>query len=230
MKSQNKKDPNSLEVHDVLESALQKLWSVANDLSRIKTEKPQNYRVTIFGSARIQPGQALYEEARELAQRLTQMGCDIVTGGGPGLMQAANEGSHQGDRNNQSSSIGIRVELPFEQDVNPFVEELYVHETFFTRLHHFVRLSNAFVILNGGIGTTLESLLVWQLLQVRHIENIPLIFVGEMWHDLVKWSKKHMLQQPQLASPNDLEIPVCVNTIDQVLEALTPSIQTFQQS
>ena len=145
-------------------------------------------------------------------------------------MQAANEGSHQGDRNNQSSSIGIRVELPFEQDVNPFVEELYVHETFFTRLHHFVRLSNAFVILNGGIGTTLESLLVWQLLQVRHIENIPLIFVGEMWHDLVKWSKKHMLQQPQLASPNDLEIPVCVNTIDQVLEALTPSIQTFQQS
>ncbi len=208
---------------------MQNLWGVANELSRIKPAKPKNYRVTIFGSARIQPGQPLYEEARLLAEELTLLGCDIVTGGGPGLMQAANEGSQKGDPLNQSRSIGIRVELPFEQNANPFVEDLYTHKTFFTRLHQFVRLSNAFVILNGGIGTTLETLLIWQLLQVRHIEHIPLIFVGEMWKDLVSWGQKHMLQhEPPLASPKDFNIPICVDNVTQALEKLTPSIQEFK--
>ena len=74
------------------------------------------------------------------------------------------------------------MELPFEQDVNPFVEQAFEHETFFTRLHHFVIASDAFVVVPGGIGTVLETLMIWKLLQVRHVDNVPLIFVGKMWN------------------------------------------------
>ncbi|MEI4926893.1 LOG family protein, partial [Klebsiella pneumoniae] len=92
---------------------------------------------------------------------------DIVTGGGPGLMQAANEGAAQVRAPERNRSVGIRVDLPFEQEANPFVEQAYEHGTFFTRLHHFVLVSDAFVVVPGGIGTVLEMMMVWQLLQVR---------------------------------------------------------------
>src|SRR6478672_8778414 len=118
------------------------------------------------------------------------MGCDIVTGGGPGLMQAANEGASLAGT---TGSMGIRVDLPFEQDVNPFVQEAFEHQTFFTRLHHFVLASDAFVVTPGGIGTVLELMMIWQLLQVRHIHDTPLILVGKMWADLVAWAKTHLV-------------------------------------
>ena len=89
-----------------------------------------------------------------------------------------------------SASVGIRVELPFEQDVNPFVEQAFEHETFFTRLHHFVLASDAFVVVPGGIGTVLETLMIWQLLQVRHVHDVPLILVGKMWAGLVEWARR----------------------------------------
>src|SRR5678815_3496371 len=104
------------------------------------------------------------------------MGCDIVTGGGPGLMQAANEGAATAGAS--VGSVGIRVELPFEQDVNPFVAEAFEHKTFFTRLQHFVIASDAFVVVPGGIGTVLEMLMIWQLLQVRHVD-LSLIHISE---------------------------------------------------
>ena len=105
------------------------------------------------------------------------MGCDIITGGGPGLMQAANEGVETGRR--KRKSLGIRVDLPFEQEVNPFVEVAFEHRTFFTRLHHFVLASDAFIVAPGGIGTVLETMMIWQLLQVQHLEHTPLILVGK---------------------------------------------------
>src|SRR5262245_40831046 len=145
---------------DLLESALAKLWDAVNDVERIRPRQP-HYRVTIFGSARIQAGDPTYLRVRELAQKLAQRGCGIVTGGGPGLMQAANEGEQLGDPANERASIGVRIELPFEQGVNPFVEQAYNHRTFFTRLHQFARLSNAFVVVDGGIGTMLEALMIW---------------------------------------------------------------------
>ena len=88
-----------------------------------------------------------------------------------------------------SKSVGIRVALPFEQDVNAFVTEAFEHRTFFTRLHQSVLTSDAFLVAPGGIGTVLESMMVWQLLQVRHLEKTPLIFVGRMWPGLVEWGR-----------------------------------------
>jgi uncharacterized protein (TIGR00730 family) len=155
---------------------------------------------------------------KELARRLAGRGCAIVTGGGPGLMQAANEGEALGDPDGNTHSIGIRIELPFEQGANPFVESLYTHRTFYSRLHQFVRLSDAFVVVGGGIGTTLEVMIVWQLLQVRHVHDVPLVFVGPMWRGLVEWANKFMVHGPtQLASPEDIAIPTCVDTIDEAI-------------
>jgi uncharacterized protein (TIGR00730 family) len=200
---------------EIVETALSSLWSVVNELSRIKASHQPRYRVTLFGSARILPGDPIYAQAKELARRLAASGCDIVTGGGPGLMQAANEGENLGDPEHKTESTGIRVELPFEQGANAFVEKAYMHRTFYSRLHHFVRLSSAFVVLGGGIGTALETFLVWQLLQVRHAEDVPLVLVGEMWKELVAWARRHMLAgATPLVSAQDLEIPVCVDDID----------------
>src|SRR6185503_12509487 len=147
------------------------------------------YRVTIFGSARARPGTFVYDEVKRVATALAAMGCDIITGGGPGLMQAANEGAAAANAPERNRSVGIRVDLPFEQEVNPFVEQAFEHKTFFSRLHHFVLTSDAYVVSPGGIGTVLELMLIWQLLQVKHLENVPLILVGKMWPGLVEWAK-----------------------------------------
>ncbi len=205
----------------VIESVLSSLWAAANDLGRLRPAPEGEYRVSIFGSARITPADPVYAEVRELARRLAALGCTIVTGGGPGLMQAANEGERQGDPENLRQTIGIRVELPFEQGANPFVEQDHTHRTFFTRLHHFARLSDAFVVVDGGIGTTLESLMIWQLLQVKHLPEVPLIFVGPMWHALVDWARATMLRPERpLASPRDLDLPVCVATADEAVAVI----------
>lgn len=214
----------------VVEDALASLWAVANKLSRLRPERSVRYSVSIFGSARIKPGHELYEDVKTLARCLSEAGCDIVTGGGPGLMQAANEGSQLGDPEDKTRSIGIRVALPFEPEGNPFLEKVYTHETFFTRLHQFVRLSNAFVVVGGGIGTTLETLLIWQLLQVRHIDDVPLILVGPMWRDLVAWASKHMVgHEPNLADPEDIALPHCVDSVAEAFDMLRPRIEAFDQ-
>ena len=202
-------------VKELLGATVLDLWKVVNNLTRLKPSKRERYRVAIFGSARAQPGTFVYDEVKRAAAAFASMGCDIVTGGGPGLMQAANEGAKSAGA---TGSVGIRVELPFEQDVNPFVEQAFEHETFFTRLHHFVIASDAFVVVPGGIGTVLEMLMIWQLLQVRHIDNVPLILVGKMWKGLVEWARTSMLD-PRLALANarDLEIPRCLETADEAI-------------
>src|SRR5215471_16651273 len=174
-------------VKQILQKTVLDLWKVVNNLTRLRPSKRERYRVAIFGSARAQPGTFVYDEVKRLAAAFAAMGCDIVTGGGPGLMQAANEGAAH---DSAGQSVGIRIELPFEQDVNPFVEQAFEHETFFTRLHHFVIASDAFVVVPGGIGTVLEMLMIWQLLQVRHAENVPLVLVGKMWTGLLDWARQ----------------------------------------
>jgi uncharacterized protein (TIGR00730 family) len=192
------------------------LWAAVNNLTRLRPSKRERYRVTIFGSARAQPGTWVYEEVKRLAGDLAEMGCDIVTGGGPGLMQAANEGAQAHAAPEQAQSVGIRVDLPFEQEVNPFVQEAFEHQTFFTRLHHFVLLSDAYVVVPGGIGTVLETMLVWQLLQVRHLHDTPLLLAGDMWAELVAWAQRYMLRPGfELANPEDMAIPRCVKTADE---------------
>jgi predicted Rossmann-fold nucleotide-binding protein len=202
----------------LVERAVTGLWEVVNELTRLRRTTRQNYRVTIFGSARLKPGTPAYEGVKQLAAELTKMGCDIMSGGGPGLMQAANEGASIVDPEAKHRSIGIRVELPFEQELNPFVGQAYEHRTFFSRLHHFMIISDVFIIVPGGIGTLLELSLAWQLLQVRKLYNTPLILVGKMWADLVEWARRTMLKESsELASEIDFAIPHCVNTIDETI-------------
>jgi uncharacterized protein (TIGR00730 family) len=196
-------------VLDILSKSVLGLWETVNNLTRLRPTKRERYRVTIFGSARVSPDHWVYQAVRDLAAELTRLGCDIVTGGGPGLMQAANEGVKLADPDGtQQKSVGIRVELPFEQDVNAFVTEAFEHKTFFTRLHHFVLVSDAFVVTPGGIGTVLETLMVWQLLQVRHLHDTPLILAGHFWDGLIEWAREVMLKPDiPLVSPDDLKIP-----------------------
>jgi uncharacterized protein (TIGR00730 family) len=204
----------------VSDSVLQ-LWDVVNNLTRLRPTTRQRYRVTIFGSARVPKEHWVYEAVRDLAAELTRLGCDIVTGGGPGLMQAANEGERIADPDGSRRSMGIRVDLPFEQESNAFVTEVFEHRTFFTRLHHFVLVSDAFVVVPGGIGTVLETMMVWQLLQVRKLHDVPLILAGRMYADLVTWCRLHMLQPGcPLAGEGDMTIPICVNDGPEILSVI----------
>ena len=215
-------------VREILTASVFDLWKVVNNLTRLKPSKRDRYRVAIFGSARAQPGTFVYEEVRRTAAAFASMGCDIVTGGGPGLMQAANEGAKSAGA---TGSLGIRVELPFEQHANPFVEQAFVHETFFTRLHHFVLASDAFVVVPGGIGTVLEMLMIWQLLQVRHVKDVPLILVGKMWNGLVEWARTSMLDpRLALANPGDFDIPRCLETADEAIAFVRELHTTWQAS
>ena len=213
----------------VLYDSVLRLWDVVDNLSRLRPKHTPDYHVSIFGSARVQPDSEEYANIRLLAENLVRMGCHIVTGGGPGLMQAANEGATTGAPDNPERSIGIRVDLEFEQAANPFVGRVYEHKTFFSRLHHFVLRSHGFVVVGGGIGTTLELMMIWQLLQVRKLYGTPLVLVGDMWEELVGWADKHMVQAPPgYANPQDMQIPTCVSQIDEAIAIIHKDYDDWQ--
>src|SRR6476469_6333105 len=206
-------------VKKILIDSVLGLWDTVNNLTRLRPSRRDRYRVTIFGSARAKPGSFTYDETKRAAAELAKLGCDIITGGGPGLMQAANEGAT--DPSGKAQSVGIRVDLPFEQDMNSFVGQAFEHRTFFTRLHQFVLTSDAYIVAPGGIGTVLETMMIWQLLQVRHSQNTPLILVGPMWPGLVEWARATMLSfDPPLANSQDLLIPQCVPDADEAIRLI----------
>ena len=212
---------NEREVLDLVANSIMGLWDVVNNLTRLRPTRRERYRVTIFGSARVPEDHWVYAAVRDVAEELTRMGCDIITGGGPGLMAAANEGTKRADSDAPDRSVGIRVQLPFEQDVNSFVSQAYEHRTFFTRLHQFVLMSDAFVVMPGGIGTVLEAMMIWQLLQVGHLQGTPLILAGKMYAELVAWCRHHMLQPGlHLANPEDIALPRCVDDRPGILQIL----------
>ncbi len=218
-------------VKDLLTDTVLSLWDIVNNLTRLKPSKHDRYRVTIFGSARAQPGMFVYEEVKRVAGALAEMGCDIITGGGPGLMQAANEGASSVEAADRSRSVGIRVTLPFEQHANPFVAQAFEHKTFFTRLHHFVLTSDAYVVVPGGIGTVLELMMVWQLLQVKHVDGAPLIVVGKMWRGLVDWARTHLAgSNPPLANAEDMDLPIIVDTADEAVALIRQYHANWSQS
>jgi uncharacterized protein (TIGR00730 family) len=207
-------------VRRILVDTLFGLWATVNNLSRLRPSKRERFRVTVFGSARTEPGNWVYDEVRQMCAGLSALGCDIVTGGGPGLMEAANRGAMEGDPIAAADSIGIRVHLPFEQHSNPFVEQAFEHETFFTRLHQFVLMSDAYIVAPGGIGTLLEATMIWQLLQVRHLD-VPLVFAGPMWKGLVDWTRAQMLRPGfELAGEHDLAIPICVENAAEAVAVI----------
>jgi uncharacterized protein (TIGR00730 family) len=206
------------QVVEVLREAVHGLWAVVNNLTRLRPSQRTEFRVTIFGSARIPPDHWVYGAVRDLAKELAEMNCGIITGGGPGLMQAANEGAALASRVGAGRNVGIRVHLPFEQKVNAFVDEAYEHQTFFSRLHHFVLASDAFVVVPGGIGTVLEFTMIWQLLQVRKLHQTPLILIGRMWRELIEWGRQYLLRPDlPLASLEDFDIPCCVDSAQEAI-------------
>ena len=215
-------------VRKILIDALFSLWSTANDISRIRPTRKDRYRVTVFGSARTDAEHWVYEEVERMCAGLAAIGCDVVTGGGPGLMEAANRGVALGNPDGDAANVGIRVQLPFEQSANPFVEEVFSHGTFFTRLHQFVLMSDAYVVVPGGVGTLLETTMIWQLLQVRRL-NAPLVLVGPMWRGLIDWARSQMLRPGfELAGPGDFDIPICVDTTDQAMSVIRAHRQEWQ--
>ena len=205
----------------IVSDSVLKLWDVVDNLTRLRPPHTDHYYTTIFGSARIKPGTVAYRDVRRLSERIALLGCRIVTGGGPGLMQAANEGAAAACPEDPEASVGVRVELNFEQATNGFVGRTYEHRTFFSRLHHFVALSNAFVVVEGGVGSLLELSMVWQLLQVKKLYGTPLVLVGPMWAELVAWAARNMAGvEPRLAEPVDMGIPRCVNTVEEAVEII----------
>ncbi len=223
--------PDQKATLQVLSQSVMDLWRVVNNLTSLRPPRWPRYRVSIFGSARTETDQFAYQEVKRLASALASMGCDIITGGGPGMMQAANEGAAEADPDDLVASVGIRIELPFEQGSNRFVEHDYQHQTFFTRLHHFVLASDAFIVTPGGIGTVLEAMMIWQLLQVGHIKTAPLILAGDMWRGLVDWIQSSMLDIPTpLISPQDVKIPICVSSCEEAVEVLRQYHQEWRKA
>src|SRR5437870_11218156 len=212
----------------ILDKAIYQLWETINDLDQIQPERVEHYRVSIFGSSRIRHGDPIYEEVKKLSYELARMGIDIVTGGGPGLMEAANSGATEGQIESHSRSFGLAIHLPTEEAANPFVDKVFRHRTFFSRLHHFVRLSSAFIVMPGGIGTGLELFMVWQLLQVKHMTEHPLILVGTMWGGLIEWIDRTMVQKG-LVSPTDLNIVTVVGSSEEAIPISGASFERVQE-
>jgi uncharacterized protein (TIGR00730 family) len=212
-----------------VDQVIMQLWNVIDDLERLLPAQSRWFRVTIFGSSRISRGDALYNSAKDLAYQLSQLGCDIVTGGGPGLMEAANEGAQEGEITGKTKSIGLHIELPFEYKPNPYIDRLSSHRTFFSRLHHFVRLSHAYIVLPGGIGTSLETFMIWQLLQVGYIKDRPLVLLGDMWRGLEQWMKKEMLPHHYISAP-DMDHAVVVSSTEEALKIIKLARDKFERS
>jgi len=212
----------------ILDRAIYHLWETINDLEQIQPERVDHFRVSIFGSSRIQRGDPIYAEVQKLSFDLAELGVDIVTGGGPGLMEAANAGAREGQSKSHSRSFGLPIHLPNEENANPFVDKMFKHKTFFSRLHHFVRLSSAFIVVPGGIGTALEAFLIWQLLQVKHMNDHPLILVGTMWNGLIEWMQESMVNH-NLVSPADMGLVTVVGSSDGAMPIIRDAYERFKK-
>lgn len=207
-------------VHESVRQAIFQLWDVMDNLARLHA-RHERYRVSIFGSSRVPPESPLYDEVRRLARELAAMGCSIVTGGGSGLMQAANEGASLGGVDDEFQSMGVCIDGEICGHPNPYVRRRHTHRTFFSRLHHFVHMSDAFLVVPGGIGTLMEAMMVWQLLQARKLYGIPLILMGGMWAEMLDWTRTHMLEgEFALVQDIDLTIPVCVAGVDAAVAVI----------
>ncbi|MBN2420852.1 LOG family protein [Candidatus Woesearchaeota archaeon] len=165
----------------------------------------QHFRVAIFGSARIKPNNKDYKEVVELGKFLGEKGIDVVTGGGPGIMEAACKGHELGRKKfkNHSHAFGLTIRLPKEQHDNKHFDMKKDFIKFSSRLDNFIQLSDAVVVATGGVGTLLEFLYTWQLVQVEHIYDIPIILLGDQWPPLIEWVKKGPLKN-KLLNPEDL--------------------------
>ena len=216
------------DVGKIIDRTIVRLWDTIEELEALTPAELRFYRVAVFGSARLKVGDQEYEDVRGLASRLTEMGCDIVTGGGPGLMEAANEGAAISRGTRKTRSFGLTIAIPYEK-ANPYLDSVTAHRTFFSRLHYFVRMSQAFVIFPGGVGTTLELLMVWQLLQVGFMTERPVVLVGEIWNGLLEWFRRDMVPRG-LINDSDLDLVQLVPSVEKAAELIERHKRTFDEA
>lgn len=175
--------------------------------------------ISIFGSARTKPDTPHYDLARKVAGMLVQEGYGIITGGGPGIMEAANRGAKE----NGGTSVGLNIDLPFEQGFNPYidVDKVFNFNYFFIRKVMFVKYAQAFVVLPGGFGTMDELFEVLTLVQTKKIEKIPVILMGtDFWAGMLKWVKTSLLEDYATISPNDLDLLPCTDSPEEVVRII----------
>lgn len=216
-------------VRKILTNKMRQMYDIIADIDSLLTEMETDfYRVCIFGSARIGPESRIYHQVEQLAEALAARGADIVTGGGPGLMEAANRGAKKGSQG--ALSIGLHIDLPFEADTNQHLDVKSQHKRFSSRLDEFMRITHAVVVVPGGIGTLLELLYTWQLMQVDHIKPRPLLLLAEdqFWETFLKWLADWPLAR-QLMSTNDFAKLQLVHSVDEVMKILEGEISKFRQ-
>ena len=185
--------------------------------------------VSVFGSARTKPGHKYYELTEEIAKKIVEAGYGVITGGGPGIMEAGNKGAHLGG----GTSVGLNIDLPFEQHDNPYIDsdKSLDFDYFFVRKVMFVKYSQGFVVMPGGFGTLDELFEAITLIQTKKIELFPIILVGkDFWGGLFEWIKKTLLEQNGNISPKDLDLIHIVDTSDEVIYILDSFYKEFDLS
>ncbi len=173
--------------------------------------------ISIFGSARTKPTDPYYLLSVEIARKLVERGYGIITGGGPGIMEAANKGAREGN----GKSVGLNINLPFEQGANPYIDrdKLINFDYFFVRKLMLVKYAQAFVIMPGGFGTLDELFESITLIQTKKIGKFPIVLVGtSYWSGLVAWIKEQMLEKNQTISATDTDLFILVDDADDVVE------------
>ena len=172
--------------------------------------------VSVFGSARTKPDHKYYKQAEKIGYLLTQSGYGVISGGGPGIMEAANKGAARGE----GKSVGLNIELPFEQSSNPYIDndKLINFDYFFVRKVMFVKYAQGFIVLPGGVGTLDELFEAITLIQTQKIGKFPIVLVGKAyWEGLLVWIKEVMLAKEQNISIDDLDL---FNVVDTPVEAV----------
>ncbi len=175
--------------------------------------------VSVFGSARTKPDSVYFKLAEEIAFQLTQKGYGVITGGGPGIMEAANMGATKGG----GKSVGINIDLPFEQSANLFIDpdKLITFNNFFVRKVMFMRYAQGFIVLPGGFGTLDELFEAMTLIQTQKIGKFPIIMVGKSyWEGLIDWIKKTMRDEEHNISEEDIDLFRVVDTAEEAVDTI----------
>ena len=185
--------------------------------------------VSIFGSARTKPDNKYYKLAESIAKRIVEAGYGVITGGGPGIMEAGNKGAHLAG----GTSVGLNIELPFEQHDNPYIDtdKNMDFDYFFVRKVMFVKYSQGFVVMPGGFGTLDELFEAITLIQTKKIERFPIIMVGtEFWSGMFDWVKAVLLEKFETVSETDLDLIHLVDSEDDVIDILDSFYKEYELS
>jgi len=173
--------------------------------------------ISIFGSARTQPKNPHYKNAVELSKLCVKNGYGVITGGGPGIMEAGNKGAHK----SEEGSVGLKIQLPFEAKENDYIDELVDCRYFFTRKVFFLKYSQAFAAFPGGFGTFDELFEVLTLIQTGHMRKVPVVLVGkDYWSGLTDWIENTVLGEEKNISKDDLDLYKLVDTPEAAMEYL----------